>query len=120
MNKALLVQELAQFRDAINNLFAGQFLYYENPGQFLPQSEMLREMLHLLDENRLDDMFAGIDKNIQHLEGFFFTTLSETMRNAHSRGDGLTHQALILIGRRVAGARTKHGLPCSFAGLWQI
>jgi hypothetical protein len=123
MKQALVAQAFVQFRDAITELFAGQFRCYAPdrfPSRFFPQSEMVREMLRLLSEGRADDTSAYIDRNIEQLEGFFFTILGESLRNARMRGSELTCQALIVIGRHVAGARLKRGLPCSFASLWQI
>jgi hypothetical protein len=120
--KTGIVEGVDRFRTAIDQLFAGQFVSYDNPQGFLPQSEMLREMLRLINENQPDQIFARIDTNIQHLEGHFFMILSEAMRNARSRGDSpqiqFTLQALVMIGRVVANARLKHNLPCNFAALW--
>jgi len=121
-----IAEGLDGFRTAINQLFAGQFLAYESSGQFLPQSEILREMLRLFNESNADDIYpnisAKIEENIPHLEGHFFMILSESMRNVHARGDSpqleYTYRALVLIGREVANARLKRNLPCNFAALW--
>src|SRR5271157_218146 len=61
--KKNIAEELSHLGTNISEMFKGQFIYYDDPTHFMPQSEMLREMLRLFNENKADDIFASIDKN---------------------------------------------------------
>ena len=88
--KQNIAEELSHLGTNISEMIKGQFIYYDAPTHFLPQSGMLREMLRLFNENKADDILASIDKNLDLLEGHFFMILSEAMRNARARGEAPT------------------------------
>ena len=120
MDKSDILEGMDKFKEGINQLFANQFNVYDNNPQFLPQSEMIREMLKLTNDNRADDIIAFIEKNIDHMDGHFYMILSESLRNARMRNEVPTWQVLVMLGRVAAETRLKNNLPCNFASLWQM
>jgi hypothetical protein len=104
--------------NVIREFLTGQFAKQE--GQTLPHPSMLREMMRRFNEEGADSMNNYIEQNIDHLDGYFFMTLSTALRNAHGAGHQPTIQMLILLGGLVVSLRREHGLPCSFGPLFGL
>jgi hypothetical protein len=112
-------QVLASMNSVINQFLAGQFVVVPE-GRQLPQPAMLREMLRLINTYDSDALIAYVDQNIQYLDGHFFMSISESLRNVRGRGHEPTTKMLIMLGRLVAQKRLERGLPCSFAPLFAV
>lgn len=108
---------LEQLRTSVKDLFSGQFPTYPTIVQ-LPQPGLLREMLRIAYDDGADVLDRYISDNLSDLNGSFYMSLSESLRNARERGEGPTFEYLLAIGRRVAARRVEQGLPCSCAGLY--
>jgi len=118
-----VAQTLGSMRDVINELLKGQFMVTPE-GQLLPQPQMLREMLRLVNDSDADTVIAYVEKNIEYLDGNFFMSISESLRNARGRAPSpsleMTVEVLIGLGRLVAEKRLERGLPCSFHALYGV
>lgn len=112
-------QVLSSMGSVIGQFLTGQFTPVPK-GQQLPQPGMLREMLRLINTYDADALIAYVEQNIQYLDGHFFMSLSESLRNARGRGHEPTIEALITLGELVAQKRVAHGMPCSFRVLFGV
>jgi hypothetical protein len=85
---------------------------------------MLREMLRLVNETDADTVIAYVEKNIEYLDGNFFMSISESLRNIRGRAPDpnvdITVEVLIGLGRLVAEKRLERRLPCSFHALYGV
>jgi hypothetical protein len=118
-----VAQMLGSMRDVINELLKGQFMVTPE-GRLLPQPQMLREMLRLVNDTDADTVIAYVEKNIEYLDGNFFMSISESLRNVRGRAPSpsleMTVEVLIGLGRLVAEKRLERGLPCSFHALYGV
>ena len=105
---------LGSMHSVIHDLLRGQFVLVPD-NQQLPQPGMLREMLRLFNTYDADAVIAYIDKNIEFLDGHFFMSLSESLRNARGRDQGpaiqATIQVLTMLGKMVAQKESSAGCP---------
>ncbi len=119
-------QVLGSMEATIQQFFKGQFGVYSKDQQ-LPQPAMLREMLRLFNTYDANAVIGFVDQNIQLLDGHFFLSISESLRNVRGRmmtapdpALELTMKALMALGRMVAEKRVALGLPCSFRVLYGV
>jgi hypothetical protein len=120
---AQVAQMLGSMREVINGLLKGQFMVTPED-RLLPQPQMLREMLRLVNETDADTVIAYVEKNIEYLDGNFFMSISESLRNIRGRAPDpnvdITVEVLIGLGRLVAEKRLERRLPCSFHALYGV